>query len=626
LFVLFLNYHQPEIQGYLNKQGNSLLKDWKRRYFVLQKSNLAYFKSKDDWDGRKSPLGVIDFKQVTDVRLSKVNEVSGLAAGDIGLAFQVTAGARSYFMVGPSRADAKAWLTYLMKSRKAFGPVDPTEVPSSPIVVPPAVITRSTNPLRQQRSSAGLTRVATPPVASSPVPDPVDPVVAPVAGTTPPPPPLGRLRAASLAIAASVSDDIVFVAPVVAAAPEAVIATAEPVVAAAPEVVVAAAPEAVVATAEPVAPVAVPAAEEETRRREDLDRRRQEREDRIRREVERRKLERLGLDPDGARRRSATEAARDAAMGTPGSAPDTPQTPVAASPLSPGAESLEGKIAAAVAQRSQRGSVSPAPAPVADPQPVVAAPVVAAPVVAPPPVVAAVRAEPTRPLPQSMAGWEYVTRTWRMQQEQQPAPQPAPQRPAEPEPVKPAEVPQARAMSPETSPLLLPQPPIDAPLPSPAVETEVTAPVVPEPVAAPAGVSPSVSAPTASVSSPSPPLATVEVVAPQRPHIETAAPAVSTPKAVAAAASPRTPLASMSGGLGEALRRMEAQTPPAELPVRARARPCAVVWFVSDAVVCAGCVGFAAAASHAHAHHAAVGRVGRGVRLLPDTRHPDRRQ
>lgn len=34
-------------QGWLLKQGNTLLKDWKHRWFVLKKDYIAYYKSEE---------------------------------------------------------------------------------------------------------------------------------------------------------------------------------------------------------------------------------------------------------------------------------------------------------------------------------------------------------------------------------------------------------------------------------------------------------------------------------------------------------------------------------------------------------------------------------------------------
>lgn len=51
------DYHK----GMLEKQSPKLLKQWQKRYFVLEAKTLKYYKSQNDYDKKKAPKGVINF-------------------------------------------------------------------------------------------------------------------------------------------------------------------------------------------------------------------------------------------------------------------------------------------------------------------------------------------------------------------------------------------------------------------------------------------------------------------------------------------------------------------------------------------------------------------------------------
>lgn len=50
------------INGYIEKQSPSLLKRWQKRYFVLEKKLIKYYKTESDWMNQKPPKGVINLQ------------------------------------------------------------------------------------------------------------------------------------------------------------------------------------------------------------------------------------------------------------------------------------------------------------------------------------------------------------------------------------------------------------------------------------------------------------------------------------------------------------------------------------------------------------------------------------
>jgi hypothetical protein len=52
------------IQGTLHKQSPSFLKPWQKRYFILEKKMLRYFKNEHDYKSNKPPKGVLNFQQI----------------------------------------------------------------------------------------------------------------------------------------------------------------------------------------------------------------------------------------------------------------------------------------------------------------------------------------------------------------------------------------------------------------------------------------------------------------------------------------------------------------------------------------------------------------------------------
>jgi len=48
-------------KGYLEKQSPSFLKHWQKRYFVLERKMLKYFKNEAEYNNGKPPKGVLNF-------------------------------------------------------------------------------------------------------------------------------------------------------------------------------------------------------------------------------------------------------------------------------------------------------------------------------------------------------------------------------------------------------------------------------------------------------------------------------------------------------------------------------------------------------------------------------------
>ena len=61
--------------GYIEKQSPSLLKLWQKRFFILDKKVLKYFKSQSDIEKGKPPRGVINFQQIWIVPVFKESQL-----------------------------------------------------------------------------------------------------------------------------------------------------------------------------------------------------------------------------------------------------------------------------------------------------------------------------------------------------------------------------------------------------------------------------------------------------------------------------------------------------------------------------------------------------------------------
>lgn len=50
--------------GWLEKQQPKMLRRWQKRFFVLDKKLIKYYKNKDDYMDKKQPKGVLNLKQI----------------------------------------------------------------------------------------------------------------------------------------------------------------------------------------------------------------------------------------------------------------------------------------------------------------------------------------------------------------------------------------------------------------------------------------------------------------------------------------------------------------------------------------------------------------------------------
>ena len=125
-----------------------------------------------------------------------MNEVSGLTAQDIGCAFQITVGARGYFLIGSSKQETKTWLLALVKAKKVYADGD---VPDSPPV------TKQSNPLRMRSSGLAAPLAA----AAAVLPTPTLAAAAAPAPLLDTPQDNVRTRRVSTAVARNMSDDYI---------------------------------------------------------------------------------------------------------------------------------------------------------------------------------------------------------------------------------------------------------------------------------------------------------------------------------------------------------------------------------------------------------------------------------
>ncbi|XP_029106601.1 pleckstrin homology domain-containing family A member 1-like isoform X4 [Scleropages formosus] len=86
--------------GYCVKQG-AVMKNWKRRYFVLDENSMSYFKS----DLEKDPLRVIPLKEVHKVQECKQSDI--LMRDNL---FEVVTTSRTFYIQAESPEDMHSWI------------------------------------------------------------------------------------------------------------------------------------------------------------------------------------------------------------------------------------------------------------------------------------------------------------------------------------------------------------------------------------------------------------------------------------------------------------------------------------------------------------------------------------
>lgn len=50
--------------GYIQKQSPSFLKRWQRRFFVLERKMIKYYKTEADYENKKPPKGILNLQQI----------------------------------------------------------------------------------------------------------------------------------------------------------------------------------------------------------------------------------------------------------------------------------------------------------------------------------------------------------------------------------------------------------------------------------------------------------------------------------------------------------------------------------------------------------------------------------
>ncbi|CAH1784591.1 unnamed protein product [Owenia fusiformis] len=94
--------------GYCVKQG-ALVKNWKRRYFVLDLTGLSYFKNEQYYNSEKPPIKCIYKSEILDVRSSQ-----GIHPQRDNL-FEVVTAQRVYYVQCDTQEDMESWL-YILRS------------------------------------------------------------------------------------------------------------------------------------------------------------------------------------------------------------------------------------------------------------------------------------------------------------------------------------------------------------------------------------------------------------------------------------------------------------------------------------------------------------------------------
>ncbi|XP_057200426.1 pleckstrin homology domain-containing family A member 1a isoform X1 [Triplophysa rosa] len=86
--------------GYCVKQG-ALMKNWKRRYFVLEQNSMSYFKSEQE----KEPLRIIILKEVHKVQECKHSEI--MMRDNL---FEVVTASRTFYIQADSPEEMHSWI------------------------------------------------------------------------------------------------------------------------------------------------------------------------------------------------------------------------------------------------------------------------------------------------------------------------------------------------------------------------------------------------------------------------------------------------------------------------------------------------------------------------------------
>lgn len=104
------NFAPAAFQGYLHKKsprgflGKHM---WQRRFFVLEKDALAYFKDKQMWARQESPIGVVRVDMIRDIQIP-------VESSHYGLRFDILAvGGHLFELMAPSEKSCTQWVRAL---------------------------------------------------------------------------------------------------------------------------------------------------------------------------------------------------------------------------------------------------------------------------------------------------------------------------------------------------------------------------------------------------------------------------------------------------------------------------------------------------------------------------------
>ncbi|KIY69098.1 PH domain-like protein [Cylindrobasidium torrendii FP15055 ss-10] len=112
--------------GYLSKKGERR-KTWKKRWFVLRPTQLAYYKSNAEYQLLRL-LDLSDIHACTTVSLKKHDNTFGLVLP-----------ARTFYLQAKTEAEVKGWITAIDEARQLLNPaLTSAPSPSNPIPIPSA--------------------------------------------------------------------------------------------------------------------------------------------------------------------------------------------------------------------------------------------------------------------------------------------------------------------------------------------------------------------------------------------------------------------------------------------------------------------------------------------------------
>lgn len=51
-------------KGYMSKRSPSIIQCWQRRFFILTRNRMQYYKTEQDYINKKPPRGILNFQQI----------------------------------------------------------------------------------------------------------------------------------------------------------------------------------------------------------------------------------------------------------------------------------------------------------------------------------------------------------------------------------------------------------------------------------------------------------------------------------------------------------------------------------------------------------------------------------